>query len=64
MHNNQYEVQDEQEIKLSDYLNIVLRFKWIVISIFIVVMVGAYFYISKAPRIYKSVSKVLIEDFE
>jgi len=61
MQNFQYDVQDEQEIKLTDYINILLRYKWIIISLFIIVMIGAYFYISNAPRIYRSSSKVLIE---
>lgn len=53
---------EEQEIRLSDYINIMLRFKWIVISVFVLVMIGAYFYITNSPRIYRSTSKVLIED--
>jgi polysaccharide biosynthesis transport protein len=62
MNNFQNETQDEQEIKLSDYLNIILRYKWVIISVFILVMIAAYFYISDSPRIYRSTSKILIED--
>ena len=53
---------EEQEIKLSDYLNIILRFKWIVASIFLTVFVVSFIYTAKAPRIYKATSKVLLEE--
>ncbi len=54
--------EEEQEIKLTDYINIILRYKWLVITIFITVMIASFIYTSKAPRIYKATSKVLIED--
>ncbi|MFC1887811.1 GumC family protein [Candidatus Cloacimonadota bacterium] len=62
MNNYQMDTQDEQEIKLSDYLNIILRYKWIIISVFILVMIAAYVHINNSPRIYRSTSSVLIED--
>lgn len=53
---------EEQEIKLTDYLNIIIRFKWIVASIFIAIFVISFIYTAKAPRIYKATSKVLLEE--
>ncbi|MDA3813605.1 MAG: polysaccharide biosynthesis tyrosine autokinase [Candidatus Cloacimonetes bacterium] len=53
---------EEQEIKLTDYLNIIIRFKWIVASIFLAIFVVSFIYTAKAPRIYKATSKVLLED--
>ena len=53
---------EEQEIKLTDYFNIIVRFKWIVASIFLAVFVVSFIYTAKAPRIYKATSKVLLED--
>ena len=63
---NQYpqfnENLEEQEIKLTDYLNIVLRYKWLVAFIFLAVFIAFTIYTAKAPRIYKATSKVLLED--
>ena len=53
---------EEQEIRLSDYLNIIIRFKWIVATTFIVIFIGSFIYTAKAPRIYKATSKVLLEE--
>ncbi|MCD6177150.1 MAG: hypothetical protein J7K29_04860 [Candidatus Cloacimonetes bacterium] len=53
---------EEQEIKLTDYLNIIIRFKWIVASIFLAIFIGSFIYTAKAPRIYKATSKVLLEE--
>ncbi len=53
---------EEQEIKLTDYLNIIVRFKWIVASIFLAIFVVSFIYTAKAPRIYKATSKVLLEE--
>ncbi len=53
---------EEQEIKLTDYLNIITRYKWLVSLIFIVVVVAVLIYTARAPRIYQATSKILIED--
>ncbi len=53
---------EEQEIKLTDYLNIIIRFKWIVASIFLAIFVVSFIYTARAPRIYKATSKVLLEE--
>ena len=33
---------EEQEIKLNDYLNIIIRFKWIVATTFLTIFIGLY----------------------
>ena len=53
---------EEQEIKLNDYLNIIIRFKWIVATTFLTIFIGSFIYTAKAPRIYKATSKVLLEE--
>ena len=53
---------EEQEINLKDYLNIIIRFKWIVVIIFLTIFIGSFIYTVKAPRIYKATSKVLLEE--
>jgi polysaccharide biosynthesis transport protein len=60
---NQYsESIEEQEIKLSDYLHIVARYKWLVSFIFVVVFIATAIYTARAPRIYEATSKVLIQE--
>ncbi|MCD4796797.1 MAG: polysaccharide biosynthesis tyrosine autokinase [Candidatus Cloacimonetes bacterium] len=53
---------DEQEIKLTDYLNIITRYKWLVTLIFLSVFVLTIIYTARAPRIYKATSRVLLEE--
>ena len=53
---------EDQEIKLTDYINIIVRFKWTVISIFLVIFIASFIYTAKAPRIFKATSKVLLEE--
>lgn len=57
-----YQDLEEQEINLSDYLNILIRYKWLVLSIFVVVIAISAIYTARAPRIYKATSKILIEE--
>ena len=61
--NNQQNNQNifEDEIKISDYLAIIYRFKYMVFAIFVLVAVGAYYYTSKQPEVYASSGKVLLE---
>ena len=56
------EQDDEQEIKLTDYLHIISRYKWLVIFVFIAVFSVAVIYTARAPRIYQATSKVLLQD--
>lgn len=60
--NQFYDEIDEQEIKLTDYLNIITRYKWLVSITFIIIVISSIIYTARAPRIYKASSKILIED--
>ena len=60
---NQFnENSEEQEIQLKDYINIIIRYKWLVAFIFLAVFIAFSIYTAKASRIYKATSKVLLED--
>lgn len=60
--NQFHESIDEQEIKLSDYIHIIARYKWLVSFIFIVVFIATAIYTARSPRIYKATSTVLIQE--
>jgi len=62
MQNEYTEYNEEQEIKLTDYLHILLRYKWLIVLIFLAVFISSTIYTAKAPRIYQGTSKILIED--
>ncbi len=61
MDQNYQETYDEQEIKLSDYLHIIQRFKWLSLTIFVLVFLAAVIYTYRAPRIYQASAKILLE---
>ena len=64
--NNNYEHKNsnifEDEIKISDYLAIIYRFKFLVFFIFAIVAVGSYYYTSKQPKVYSAGGRILLED--
>jgi len=62
MQNEYTDYNEEQEIKLTDYLHILLRYKWLIVLIFLAVFISSTIYTAKAPRIYKGTAKILIED--
>ncbi len=51
----------EDEIKISDYLAIIYRFKFLVFFIFAIVAIGSYYYTSKQPKIYSASGRILLE---
>jgi len=53
--------EQEQEIKLRDYYRIILRHIKLIAIIFVVVMVATIYYTARAPRIYESNGKILLE---
>jgi len=53
--------EQEQEIKLRDYYRIILRHIKLIDVIFVVVMVATIYYTARAPRIYESSGKILLE---
>ena len=53
--------EQEQEIKLRDYYRIIIRHIKLIAIIFVVVMVATIYYTARAPRIYESNGKILLE---
>ncbi len=53
--------EQEQEIKLRDYYRIIVRHIRLIIIIFVLVMVATIYYTARAPRIYESNGKILLE---
>ena len=53
-------VQDE--IKLSDYLRIVLLYRYLIVLVFSVVVVATVFYTARQDKIYSASARILLED--
>ncbi|HEX38406.1 MAG TPA: polysaccharide biosynthesis tyrosine autokinase [Candidatus Cloacimonetes bacterium] len=53
--------EQEQEIKLRDYYRIILRHIKLILIIFVLVMAATVYYTIRAPRIYESSGKILLE---
>ena len=53
--------EQEQEIKLRDYYRIILRHIKLIGIIFVLVMAATIYYTARAPRIYESNGKILLE---
>lgn len=53
---------EDSDLKITDYINILLRYKWIIIFSFLIVVAFSKYQVSQMPRIYKSTSKILLED--
>ncbi|HPV65007.1 MAG TPA: GNVR domain-containing protein, partial [Candidatus Cloacimonas sp.] len=58
--NNQVPVQEE--IKLSDYFRIILQYRYLIILIFLLVLVGTVYYTARLPKIYSTSARILLED--
>jgi len=53
---------EEREIRLSDYIDVLIRKKWIVISCFIVIVLAAGIGTFLATPVYEATTSILIED--
>lgn len=53
---------EDSDFSIKDYVNIALRYKWLIILSFLVVVAFTKFQVSRMPRIYQSSSKILLED--
>ena len=63
MQNQNYEEKiEEQEVNLIDYLHIALRYKWLVLFIFIGVFSLVNIYTIRSPKIYRASARILLED--
>lgn len=59
---NENNQMQEQEINLSDYITILLRYKYLILTVFVVVLGLAIIYTARAPRIYQASAKIMLED--
>ncbi|HOZ01887.1 MAG TPA: GumC family protein, partial [Candidatus Syntrophosphaera sp.] len=50
------------EIKLSDYLRIILQYRYLIILIFILILAGTIIYTYRQPRIYAASARILLEN--
>ncbi|HOQ83900.1 MAG TPA: GumC family protein, partial [Candidatus Syntrophosphaera thermopropionivorans] len=51
-----------EEINLKEYLRIIYQFRYLVVIIFVVVIIGTILYTYQQPRIYSATSKILMEN--
>jgi tyrosine-protein kinase Etk/Wzc len=51
----------EEEIQLKDYLIIVLNYKWLILSVFLLISIATAIYTFRLPKIYEASSMVMIE---
>jgi capsular exopolysaccharide synthesis family protein len=54
--------QNPSDIRVTDYLRIILQYRLLVIGIFILVFAGTVVYTARLPKIYESSAKVLLQD--
>ena len=62
MENQIHNQELQDEIKLSDYIRIVLQYRYLVVLVFVLVMVGTIFYTARQPKIYSASARILLED--
>ena len=61
--NNQLSIVPQpEEIKISDYLRILLQYRYLIILIFVVVLAGTIIYTLRQPRIYSASGRILMEN--
>jgi len=51
---------EEREVTFHDYMGVVIRRKWILVVVFIVVMGGVIFYNHKVPPVYEAVAVISV----
>jgi len=62
MENQNTPLPIQDEIKLSDYLRIILQYRYLVILVFTLVLVATIFYTARQPKIYSASARILLED--
>jgi len=62
MENRNTPLPIQDEIKLSDYLRIILQYRYLVILVFTLVLVATIFYTARQPKIYSASARILLED--
>ncbi|MFA6721259.1 MAG: Wzz/FepE/Etk N-terminal domain-containing protein, partial [Candidatus Cloacimonadaceae bacterium] len=51
-----------EEIKLSDYLRILLQYRYLIILVFVIALAGTIIYTLRQPRIYSASGRILLEN--
>ncbi|HOH47600.1 MAG TPA: Wzz/FepE/Etk N-terminal domain-containing protein, partial [Candidatus Cloacimonadota bacterium] len=59
-YNQQAPIQDE--IKLSDYFRIILQYRYLIVLVFILVVIGTIVYTARQPKIYSASSRIMLEE--
>ncbi|MGB4309977.1 MAG: polysaccharide biosynthesis tyrosine autokinase [Candidatus Cloacimonadaceae bacterium] len=49
------------EINISDYFRIILQYRYLVILVFILVLIGTIIYTARQPRVYSASNRILLE---
>ena len=62
MENQSFNQEFQDEIRLSDYLRIILQFRYLIVLVFFIVMVGTVIYTARQDKIYSATSRILMED--
>lgn len=60
--NQQTPVPQPEEIKISDYLRILLQYRYLIILVFVVTLAGTIIYTLRQPRIYSASGRILMEN--
>ncbi|HRY84100.1 MAG TPA: polysaccharide biosynthesis tyrosine autokinase, partial [Candidatus Cloacimonadota bacterium] len=62
MENQQLNQINQDEIKLSDYLRIILQYRYLVVVVFALVIAATIIYTARQPKVYSAASRILLED--
>ncbi|MDD3104347.1 MAG: Wzz/FepE/Etk N-terminal domain-containing protein, partial [Candidatus Cloacimonetes bacterium] len=62
MENQAQNQQLQDEIKISDYLRILLQYRYLIVMIFVLVLAATVFYTARQPKIYSAANRILLED--
>jgi len=61
--NNQpVDIPQSEEIKLTDYLRILLQYRYLIILIFVVTLAGTMIYTFRQPKIYSASGRLLLDN--
>ncbi|NOX37003.1 MAG: polysaccharide biosynthesis tyrosine autokinase [Calditrichaeota bacterium] len=61
MENNFDFEQEEQQISLQDYLRILYRGRWIILSSFLIVLLATAYFTFTTPPVYEASAKIMVE---
>ena len=62
MENQVQNQQLQDEIRIADYLRILLQYRYLIVLIFVVVLAATVFYTARQPKIYSASNRILLED--